>query len=129
MPLILCLSQRNIKILFRISEPSSSQDISNSLTASDCQSSSDDDDSVATIGQRNPVDTLDVSLLHIPRHPPGVEVRPFHMTSQSLVPDVNGPEDIKRIGSLRELHLVRNNILIYQNLGQGFRGPHISLIT
>ena len=55
--------------------------------------------------RRNPVDALDVSLLHIPRHPAGVEIRPFHMTSQSLVPQINGPEDKKRIGSLRELHL------------------------
>ena len=48
---------------------------------------------------------VDVSLLHIPRHPPGVEIRPFHMTSQSLVPDVSEPEDKKRVGSLRDLHL------------------------
>ncbi len=52
------------------------------------------------------VDSLDVSLLHVPRHPPGVEIRPFHMTSQSLVPDISSPEDKKRVGSLRDLHLV-----------------------
>jgi hypothetical protein len=46
-------------------------------------------------------------MLHIGWQPPGVEIRPFHMTSQSLVPDVSGPEDTKRIGSLRELHLVK----------------------
>ena len=50
-------------------------------------------------------DALDLNLLHIPQHPTGVQVIPFHMTSQSLVPEIRGPEDRKRIGSLRELHL------------------------
>ena len=50
-------------------------------------------------------DALDVNLLHIAQHPAGVQVIPFHMTSQSLVPQIRGPEDRKRIGSLRELHL------------------------
>ncbi len=56
-------------------------------------------------GQHSPINNLDVSLLHIPRHPAGVEIRPFHMTSQSLVPQIHGPEDKTRIGSLRDLHL------------------------
>ena len=45
-------------------------------------------DEVANVQLRNLTDSVDVSLLRVPKHPPGVKIQPFHMTSSTLIPNI-----------------------------------------
>ena len=45
-------------------------------------------DDVANVQLRNLTDSVDVSLLRVPKHPPGVKIQPFHMTSSTLIPNI-----------------------------------------